>query len=394
MDAAGNYLSDTHTFSFTTVHSDTDTPTLLHSLPGTTDTASVDARAVFFMSESVKPVATKTAAAGGGTVDVTQSAWHGFQDGIDANTKGAVMVESTRVAFGWHPGLTIGAGATMQINADALTDQNAAHESSAMTVTFAAEGFGAFADATITATNPYGGDNLAEVEGATAVSCGETLFLVGGSSNTVSKWDGSAWSEGNGEGLGDRKFASVAVSLDSNATCTLWVVGGSGAATKLVRGVGDANFEEINPRPLPVTMPQADGSSLVSEGESMGADYEGASVVVANGWQVLVCGGGLSTCWVCKDANCAVAGRSKPVPAAVRDRYYGSMLAVGGAVYYFGGLDAKNGAETRCHQSVYKLDVAQDAWTGVTTRLDLSSDAPQRCSSAFAQAGDGMIVAL
>jgi hypothetical protein len=135
MDAAGNYLSDTHTFSFTTVHSDTDTPTLLHSLPGTTDTASVDARAVFFMSESVKPVATKTAAAGGGTVDVTQSAWHGFQDGIDANTKGAVMVESTRVAFGWHPGLTIGAGATMQINADALTDQNAAHESSAMTAT-------------------------------------------------------------------------------------------------------------------------------------------------------------------------------------------------------------------------------------------------------------------
>ena len=82
------------------------------------------------------------------------------------------------------------------------------------------------------------------------------------------------------------------------------------------------------------------------------------------------------------------------MPAAVQDRYYGSMLAVGGAVYYFGGLDAKNGAETRCHQIVYKLDVAQDAWTGVTTRLDLSSDAPQRCSSAFAQAGDGIIVAL
>jgi len=394
-DAAGNYLSDDKTFTFTTVHSDTDTPTMLHSLPETTDTASVDARAVFFMSESVKPVATKTAEAGGGNVDVTQSAWHGFQDGIDASTKGAVMVESTRVAFGWHLGLTSGAGATMKINADALTDQDAAHESDAMTVTFTAEGFGAFADATrVAATNPYGGDNLAEVEGATAVSCGETLFLVGGSSNTVSKWDGSAWSEGNGEGLGDRKFASVAVSLDSNATCTLWVVGGSGAATKLVRGVDGASFEEINPRPLPVTMPQADGSSLVSEGESMGADFEGASVVVANGWQVLVCGGGLSTCWVCKDAHCAVAGRSKPVPAAVQDRYYGSMLAVGGAVYYFGGLDAKNGAETRCHQSVYKLDVAQDAWTGVTTRLDLSSDAPQRCSSAFAQAGDGMIVAL
>ena len=270
-------------------------------------------------------------------------------------------------------------------------------------VEFTAADFGAFADATQTdganSANPYGGNAMAEVEGATAVTCGKTLFLVGGAKDTVSKWDGSAWTEGNGDGLGDRKFASVAVSQDVNATCTLWVVGGSGAAVTLVRSVGEGKFEEANPRPLPVTERQEDGSSLVREGKRMGEDelegFEGTTVAVANGWQAVVCGGGLSTCWVCKDAHCAVAGRSKPVPDAVRDRYYGSVLVVGGgSVYHFGGLNAKEGSETRCHQSVYKWDVVRDVWTGMTAQLDLDSDKPQRCWSAYAQAGDGMIVVL
>jgi hypothetical protein len=402
-DAAGNYMSSPFEQTFTTVCEDGDTPKALHEIPESGDTASVDARAVFFMSERVFAVAGVNAEVAGGSVDVAQSTWHSFEQGIDANTLGAVMVEDTRVTFGWHPGLAKGDDVTMTIKQNGLTDRSGKVNAANLEVEFNAADFGAFADATQTdganSANPYGGDAMAEVEGATAVSCGKTLFLVGGAKDTVSKWDGSAWTDGNGEGLGDRKFASVAVSQDVNATCTLWVVGGSGAAVKLVRSVGEAKFEEADPRPLPVTERQEDGSSLVKEGKRMGEDelegFEGTTVAVANGWQVVVCGGGLSTCWMCKDAHCAVAGRSKPVPDAVRDRYYGSALVVGGgSVYHFGGLNAKEGSETRCHQSVYKWDVARDVWSGMTAQLDLDSDKPQRCWSAYAQAGDGMIVVV
>jgi hypothetical protein len=410
-DANGNYFSTTYSQTFQTVAEDTDTPTVLHALPESGDTASLNARMVLFMSERVAADGTKSATAGSQTVAMTQSTWHGFQDGTSVS--GAVIVEDARVTFGYYGGLSDAASAS--VAADALVDQYG-RKAGAKTVSFTAQGFGAFAEPTLAASPDYGGDAAAEVVGASAVGCGSALYLVGGQTAAggyagVSTWNGKAWTAAAGLDavLGNRMFASVAASRD----CTLWVVGGQQESSFVKSTDGGATFALVTPTPLPVHAlahgdeteahgseghdhESRDGSELVEEGVWGTPNFAGAAVAVVNGWQVVICGGGLDKCWVCKDEACGVAGRSASVPKAVQQRYYGSMLVVdGNFVYFLGGQNGLATQETACHESAYRWDFFADKWEGLAAKIDhMDSAASPRCESAYAQAGDGMIVVV
>jgi len=387
-DASGNYLSAASAFTFMTVYDDTDTPTILHAIPETTDTASIDARMVLFMSERVS-ASTGSATIGSSSVKMTQSTWAGFQAGTAE--EGYVVVEGARVTMApLYTALTAGS-VTFGIDGASLVDAEANAATSA-SFTFTAATFTTFDEPTITGAD-FGGDADVQMVGATAVSCGETLYLVGGGDDKVSTWGGAAgWSTASTTGLGNRLYASVATDKD----CALWVVGGSGGATGLAKSVDfGKTFAPVAVTPLPVSSTDADGKVVVAYGDDIASSLPGSSVAIVNGWQAVVCGGGLDTCWVCKDPLCGVAGRSAPVPAAVKNRFYGSMLVVDGdGVYYLGGQDAAVGSETLCHQSVYMWDFFNDQWEGMTAQIDLSTTADQRCESAYAQAGDGKIVVL
>merc|ERR1719230_919946 len=121
---------------------------------------------------------------------MTQSVYADFQQYTDQ--KGVVVTEGPRVTFASFFGLAASNGAHVTTVAGGLTDY-AGVSAAGTSVSFTAQDFGTFAPLDTAA--PYNGNEDVRTTGATAVSCGDTVYLVGGGRSKVCKWGPSpAWS--------------------------------------------------------------------------------------------------------------------------------------------------------------------------------------------------------
>ena len=86
---------------------------------------------------------------------------------------------------------------------------------------------------------------------------------------------------------------------------------------------------EVRPKPLAL------GNGRFAHNAPWPASFTGVALGVLDGWQIVMCGGGLEKCWYCYTTDCQVVDRAVSAsPAAVSGRYYGTLLAgINGQLY-------------------------------------------------------------
>jgi hypothetical protein len=183
------------------------------------------------------------------------------------------------------------------------------------------------------------------------------------------------WSECTAApGLGKRMGASTAADANGH----VWVVGGT-ADSFLARSAwydkedwdGTSPFVRWTATPLPFQDVQADGSVRTLPGELLPEELPGSAVAVIKGWQVLMCGGGLTRCWRVVDGSGELWARTDPVPYRVSHRWQGTLLSSAEGLYFAGGHD--NGGFIKKWWPCVWFSTDGDGWTLLTADAGASA---------------------